>query len=139
VRVREDRVQLSADEARPYEPEAEKTEEEATIKEEEVAPPPAEAKPAVVKVQREEKSAQNRRLVISLSQTSDAEGDKASLYKIIDILRRYPGHDEVKLRITNGNKIVHLRFFDIYAGYCSELHGRLASVVGEEGLKLEKR
>jgi DNA polymerase-3 subunit alpha len=139
VRVREDRVQLSAEEVRSYEPASEKVEVEAEIKEEEVAQPLAEAEPVVVETQREEKPVQNRRLVISLSQTSNAEGDKANLYKIIDILRRYPGHDEVKLRITNGNKIIHLRFFDIYAAYCPELHARLASVVGEEGLKLEKR
>jgi len=139
VRVREDRVQLSGEEVCLYEPAAEKMEVEAEIKEEGVAQPPAEAEPAVVETQREEIPVKNRRLVISLSQTSDAEGDKANLYKIIEILRRYPGHDEVKLRITNGNKIIHLRFFDIYAEYCPELHARLASVVGEEGLKLEKR
>jgi len=137
VRVREDRVQLSAEEACSYEPSAEKEEVKKGIKEEEVAPAPAEAEPVAVETQREEIPVQNRRLVISLSQTSDAERDKANLYKIIDILRSYPGHDEVKLRITNGNKIIHLRFFDIYAAYCPELHARLASVVGEESLKLE--
>jgi len=83
--------------------------------------------------------AENRRLVISLSQTSDAEGDKANLNKVVEILRSYPGHDEVKLKVANGNKITHLRLFDIHADYCSELHERLVEVVGEGGLKLEKR
>ena len=82
---------------------------------------------------------ENRRLVISLSQTSDAERDKANLYAIIDILRSHPGHDEVKLRVANGSKITHLRLFDIYADYCPELRERLVAVVGEEGLKLEKK
>ena len=82
---------------------------------------------------------EKRRLVISLSQTSDAEKDKASLYRIKEILQSFPGHDEVNLRVTNGNKITHLRFFDIFADYCPELHARLAEVVGEEGLKLEKK
>lgn len=81
----------------------------------------------------------NRRLVISLSQTSDAAGDKANLHKIIDILRSYPGHDEIKLRVTNGSKIVHMRFFDIFADCCPELQTRLAEVVGPGGLKLEKK
>jgi len=82
---------------------------------------------------------EKRRLVISLSQTSDAEKDKASLYRIKEILQSFPGHDEVNLRVTNGNKTTRMRFFDIFADYCPELHARLAEVVGEEGLKLEKK
>ncbi|MBA7685482.1 hypothetical protein ES703_93907 [subsurface metagenome] len=107
--------------------------------EEKVAPPPAEVEQAVPETKPEETHIENRQLVISLSQTSDADGDKANLHKITDILRRYPGHDEVKLRVTNGNKITHMRFFDIFADYCPELHARLAEVVGEKGLKLEKK
>jgi hypothetical protein len=83
--------------------------------------------------------AENLRLVISLSQTSDAEGDKANLNKVVEILRSYPGHDEIKLKVANGNKITHLRLFDIHADYCPELHGRLVEVVGQGGLILEKK
>jgi len=136
VRVREDRVQLSCEEVRLYQPVEEKVEEE---KAEEIALQPAEVERVKEETMPGEIPVENRRLVISLSQTSDTEGDKANLYKIIDILRRYPGHDEVKLRVTNGNKITNLRFFDIYADYNPELQARLAEVVGEEGLKLEKK
>jgi len=141
VRMREDRVQLSCEEVRLYQPGDEKGEkiEVAAVAEEEVAPPPAEAKQPVAETKPEEIPVENHRLVISLSQTSDAEGDKANLYKIIDILRSYPGHDDVKLRVTNGKKITHLRFFDIHADCCPELHERLVEVVGEEGLKIENR
>jgi ribonuclease HI len=78
-----------------------------------------------------------RRLIITISQTSTAEVDKDNLYKIIDILRGYPGRDEVKLRVADENKITHLRLFDIYVDYCPELYCRLAEIVGESGLKLE--
>jgi len=78
-----------------------------------------------------------RRLVITISQTSDEEGDIADLSKVIDILRRFQGQDEVKLRISDGEKIVSLKLFDIYTNYCAELHGCLSQVVGESGLKLE--
>jgi DNA polymerase-3 subunit alpha len=159
VRVREDRLQLSCEEARLYQPtekEAEAVreveaepgsvakveppaEEEIATKEEEIFPPPAETVPAVEEPKTKEISMENRRLVISLSQTSDAERDKANLYKIVEILRGYPGHDEVKLRVVNGSKITHLRLFDIFADYRPELHSRLAEVVGEESLKLENR
>ncbi|MFH1925292.1 MAG: DNA polymerase III subunit alpha [Chloroflexota bacterium] len=145
VRVREDRVQLSCEEARLYQPAEEKAEVGAEVEaeagagEEEIAQPPAEVEQAVEETKTKEILMENRRLVISLSQTSDAERDKANLYTIIDILRGYPGHDEVKLRVANGNKITHLRLFDIFADYSPELHARLVGVVGEEGLKLEKK
>ncbi len=141
VRMREDRVQLSCEEVRSYQP-SEETEEKvevAAVAEEEVAPPPAEVEQAVPETKPKETPMEKRRLVISLSQTSDAEKDKASLYRIKEILQSFPGHDEVNLRVTNGNKITHLRFFDIFADYCPELHARLVEVVGEEGLKLEKK
>ncbi len=136
VRMREDRVQLSCEEVRLYQPAEERSEE---AKEAEPAPLPAEAEPVKEAAAPSETPVENRRLVISINQTSDAEGDKANLHKIIEILRGYPGHDEVKLRVTNGNKIIHMRFFDIFANYCPELHERLVAVVGEEGLKLEKK
>ena len=140
VRIREERVQLSCEEARLYQPTEEKVggvgEEAAAA---EPAPLSAEAEPVKEVTAPVKPPAENRRLVISISQTSDAEGDKANLHRIIEILRGYPGHDEVKLRVTNGNKIIHMRFFDIFANYCPELHERLAAVVGEEGLRLEKK
>jgi hypothetical protein len=115
------------------------TEAEAGVGEGEIAQPPAEVEPAVEETKTKEIPMENRRLVISLNQTSDAERDKANLYTIIDILRGYPGHDEVKLKVANGNKITHLRLFDIFADYCPELHARLVEVVGDGGLKLEKK
>ncbi|MBL7126031.1 MAG: DNA polymerase III subunit alpha [Dehalococcoidales bacterium] len=140
VRMREDRVQLSCEDARLYQP-PEETEEkvEVAAAEEEVAPPPIEAEQPVAETKPKETPMENRRLVISLSQTSDAEKDRASLYRIKEILQSFPGHDEVNLRVTNGNKTTRMRFFDIFADYCPELHARLAEVVGEEGLKLEKK
>ncbi len=137
VRMREDRVQLSCEEVRLYQPVEEKA--EAEVKEEEVARPPAETEQAVEETMPSEIPVENRRLVISLSQTSDAEADKASLHRIIDILRGYPGHDEVKLKVTNGSKVTQMRFFDIQADFCPELHARLVAIVGEGSLKLEKK
>ena len=78
-----------------------------------------------------------RRLVITISQTRDDEGDIADFSKVISVLRQFPGQDEVKLRITAGERIIGLRLFDIYTDYCPELHFRLIQVVGEDGIKLE--
>ncbi|MGB2813544.1 MAG: DNA polymerase III subunit alpha [Dehalococcoidales bacterium] len=155
VRMREDRVQLSCEDAKLYQPveervgegvvseameeKAEKVEEEETEAEEKTVQLPVVKKQESEETMSRDIPAENRRLVISLSQTSDAEGDKANLNKVVDILRSYPGHDEVKLKVANGNKITHLRLFDIHADYCPELHERLVEVVGERGLKLEKK
>ncbi len=136
VRVREDRVQLSCEEVRLYQPAEEKAEEPVV---EEVIPAPVKEEKKSEEPMPSEIPAEKRRLVISLSQTSDAERDKASLHRIVEILRSYPGHDEVKLKVSNGSKITQMRLFDIFADYCPELHERLVAVVGEGGLKLEKK
>jgi len=123
VRLRDDRVQLSCDSVRSYQPEA--------VPDEEVTTPEPVETPGVAA------PPPNRRLVISLSQTSDEAGDIAALHQLIDALRDFPGQDEVKMCIINGDKIINLRLLDIYTNYCPELHQRLVEMVGEDGIKLE--
>jgi len=82
-------------------------------------------------------AAENRRLVINLSQTSDEERDKTNLHRLIAVLRDFPGPDEVKLSVSNGERVINLRLYNIYTGYCSELRQRLIELVGEEGIRLE--
>jgi len=131
VRVREDRVQLNCDRVGRYQPEA-------APGEKEVAPPPVEApavveEPAVAVTPPVEKN----RLIINLTQTSDEDSDTACLRKVIDTLKEFPGRDEVKLCVTNGDKVINLRLMGVNINYCPELHQRLAEVVGAEGVKLE--
>jgi DNA polymerase-3 subunit alpha len=118
VRVREDEVQINCDSARFYEPVPAAP---ALAKEPEPPPPPP----------------KRQRLVINLSQTSDAAGDTARLHRLVDILRDFPGRDEVNLSVVNGGRIINLKLSNIYTGYCPELHQRLVELVGEEGLKVE--
>jgi len=122
VRMRDDQVQLSCDNVRRYELEPSPPEEPAAVKEPETPPPPP---------------PQRHRLVIHLSQTSDAASDTAQLNKLVDILRGFPGEDEVNLCIVNGEKIINLKLANTYTNYCPELHQRLVELVGEEGLKVE--
>ncbi len=119
VRLRDDRVQLSCQYVRRYEPEAAQPGE----------PVLAEPTTATTPVE-------SRRLVITISQTSDEESDIAYLHKLIDTLRGFPGQDEVSLCVTNGEKIINLRLSNIYTNYCPELHHRLVEMVGEEGLRV---
>jgi DNA polymerase-3 subunit alpha len=117
VRLRDDRVQLSCDSARRYQPEA--------VKKEEVAAKEPEAPP------------KSRRLVISISQTSDEAADVVELRKLVEVLRGFPGRDEVDLCVTNGDKVINLRMSNIYVDYCPELRQLLVELVGEGGLKVE--
>jgi DNA polymerase-3 subunit alpha len=127
IRLREDRVQLSCDSARQYQSEVTQTEEPAT--------PKPDTAPVVVEETTAISSNQSHRLVISIMQTSDEEGDVTRLRQLIAILRDFPGQSESVLRIKNGERTENLKLPN--TNYCSELHQRLLALVGEGGLRLE--
>jgi len=128
VRLRDDRVQLNCDYVRPYQPAQE---------EEVAATEPGEAPGVAEETAAYTATPESRRLVISITQTSDEDSDTAFLHKLAGTLRDFPGRDEVKLSVTNGERIFNLKLSNIYIDYCPELHQRLAELVGEDGLRLE--
>ncbi len=130
VRLRDDRVQLNCDRVRHYQPEAAEVEAVVTAEPGEV---PVGAEEAIANTAPTE----SRRLVISISQTSDEARDITCLDRVLDILRDFPGQDEVSLRVTSEEKVINLKLSDIYTNYCPELHQRLVELVGEDGLRLE--
>jgi len=117
VRVRNDRLQLSCDNVRRYQPET--APEEAPEEEKKPEPPPPKS-----------------RLTISIKQTEDIDKDVACLNKLVDTLRIFPGEDEVNMCVVSGDRVVNLKLSNINTGYCPELHQRLVELVGEEGLKV---
>ena len=127
VRLRDDRLQLSCEKAGHYQPVAPEVE---------AAPsPPEEAPPVTEETAARAAPVASRRLVVSLNQTDDEDRDKANLHTLRDILGDFPGVDEVKLSVVNGEKITHFKLSN--TNYCPELHRRLAELVGEDGLKVE--
>jgi len=128
VRLRDDRVQLNCDRVRRYQSEVAETlvasqgDEALVVAEEAIA---------------DTAPAESRRLVISLSQTTDEARDIAYLQRLIDTLKDFPGQDEVSLRVTNGEKVINLRLSNMYTNYCPELHQRLVELVGEDGIRVE--
>ncbi len=130
VRLRDDRVQLNCDSAHRYQPEAAQSEKVVTSE-------PVEEPVVVEETTAPTTPAKSHRLVISISQTSDEDSDIAYLHKLIDILKDFPGHDEVNLSVTNEEKVINLKLSNIYTNYCPELHQRLVDVVGEDGVGLE--
>jgi DNA polymerase-3 subunit alpha len=130
VKVREDEVQLVCDSVRYYQPEAARSE---------AVQPEEKAATALVEATAVAEAAPTsiNRLVVSLTETGDEASDIASLNMLIDILREFPGEDEVKLRVINEHKVVNLRLPNACANYCPELHQRLAGLVGENGVRLD--
>jgi len=131
VRIRDDSVQLNVNEAHPYQLPIVQTEEVVTAQPEEVPQIVEETPP-------ESPPAKNRRLIITVSQTRDEDKDIARLHSVVDVLKDFPGQDEVSLRVTNGVKVVNLKLSNIHTGYCPELHQQLVGLVGEDGLILEQ-
>ena len=105
--------------------------------EEAVTPEPAPAPGVADEAPARAAPVEVRRLVISISQTSDEARDIACLHKLMGILKDFPGQDEVKLSVSNGEKVANLKFAGTHTSYCPELHRRLAELVGEEGLRVE--
>jgi len=131
VRLRDDRLQLNCDNVHRYQLQAVQGE-EAVTPEFGKAPVVVEQTPSYAA------PAKSRRLVISISQTSDEESDIAYLNRLIDTLKGFPGYDEVNLCVTSEEKVINLKLSNIYTNYCPELHQRLVELVGEDGLKLEE-
>ncbi len=131
VRLRDDRVQLNVDNVRRYQPAVAQDKEA-------VSPEPDETLAVAGETPADTAPTKSRRLVISLSQTSDEDSDIAYLHKLVATLKEFPGQDEVNLCVRNGEKVINLRLSNIFANYCPELHQQLVELVGEDGLKLEQ-
>ncbi|MBI3040310.1 MAG: DNA polymerase III subunit alpha, partial [Chloroflexi bacterium] len=128
VRSRDDRVQLNCDSVRLYQP-AVVQDEEVVIPEPAAVPLPVGATPAGTILTK------SRRLVISITQTSDEASDIARLHKLIDVLKGFPGQDEVTLCIKTDDRVDNLKLPG--TGYCPALHQRLVELVGEDGVRVE--
>ncbi len=132
VKLKDDQVQLSCEQASPYQPEEGKENKPAGI-----VPASGTGRPNGGNAPRPAAAPKKRRLIISLNQTADASADIAVLHGVKDILRSFPGHDEVRLKVHVNGNVKNMRFFDIHTDCCPELHARLAALVGEDSLKVE--
>ena len=123
VKLRDERVQLNCNRVQVYQ--AEKTSAETAVV--------AETVPTTVGM-----TVEKRRLVISLVETRNEGGDVARFRQVIDVLKDFPGGDEVDLCVNSDGEVVNLKLTNITTDYCLVLHQRLAELVGEEGLRVEK-
>ena len=124
VRVRNDRVSLACQDVKPYR--GEEVEGEAT-------PEPPQVRPSAAP------PTNPRRLIITIGESEDSDGDVARLKDIFATLRRYPGQDTVRLRVAeNGGLVRNLEVPDLTTGYCRALYQSLTALVGESGLTVEE-
>jgi len=128
VRMRDDRVQLNCDRVSVYQPPVQS--------EQTIAPQPDEAPDTEEETRENTIPAERRQLVINISQTSDEEQDLAYLQELVAILKEFPGQDEIKLSITNEERVTTLKLTHT-TNYCPELHQRLVELVGEGRFRLE--
>lgn len=82
-------------------------------------------------------SRRRRRVKISLPTSHDAEADIARLRRLFEVLREFPGEDEVHLAIVSDEGVTKLDAPDMATSYCSELHQSLLDVIGEGDLAVE--
>ncbi len=134
VRVRDEEAQLNVSRASLYQIPSVPATEAVTAPAEEI-PPVIETAVSVKEVLPEPVTAKACRLVISMSQTDDKEGDVARLHKLNEVIRDFSGEDEVILRLENGTKVDVLSLNK--TGYCSELYDLLVGLVGEEGVRVD--
>jgi DNA polymerase III alpha subunit len=120
VRVRGDRVSVSAQKAYDYVPPPERSAVDEPIEPGQPDTP--------------------NRLTIEMKQTGDIEADLARLDNVLETVRRHPGNDEVRLMIKNGGaggEWLDLPESKVAAG--QELRQTLSQILGGHGtVKVEK-
>jgi DNA polymerase-3 subunit alpha len=128
VRLDDDRVRLNCSRVDFYQTKEASIESAVVLEHVKVTPPVEATQVAPLK---------KHRLVISITQTSDPDSDITRLRRVIDVLKEFPGEDEVTLRISSEDNVDTLRFPNLTTGYCPELNNRLVELVGEAGLRVE--
>jgi len=88
-------------------------------------------------VDNDAKSVERKRLIITMRQTDDVDGDIARLHQLLTLLAEYPGPDELGLVVSNGSKIFKLKMGQVRVAYCEDLRCRLAKLVGDEAIQVE--
>jgi len=122
VRIRQDEVQLVCESVQQYRPgeTGEGAGEELVEGDESQAAEASEVK--------------RTKLLVTIWQTENEKEDLERFHRFLDIVKAYPGDDEVFLTVASGDGQVNLEMPNITAGYCPELHLELVGLVGQEGV-----
>jgi len=127
VRVRDDQVQRNCNSVRLYQIQTPSEFED--IAETEEATEICETTPAAPK----------RRVILSITQTDDKADDLNRLNETIEILKRFPGSDEVWFNVVNEEKTSTLKMVSVEVNYCPELSNSLAQLLGNESIEVTEQ
>jgi len=83
------------------------------------------------------KPVERKRLVITIQQTDDVEGDISRLHQLLAVIADYPGQDELGLVVSNGSKVFRLKMGQVRVGYCDDLRHRIIQIVGDDAIQVE--
>ena len=99
---------------------------------------PSEAYPEYIRENSAKRFQERNRhhLIINIAQTEDTEKDIECLHKVIDILRNYPGDDEVSFTVVSGDETTNLEMPHITINYCPELVNELNNILGQDGVRV---
>jgi hypothetical protein len=128
VKMRGDDIQLAAESVRDY---------QSVVNEEEkrraIAPPVTEA---IIPEPKSEPELR-RCLTVVLTHSEDPDADVSKLHSVLGALKEHPGKDEVRLSVSNGQRITHLALPDMTADCGQDLMKDLAELVGKENITLD--
>ena len=144
IRRRDEGLQLNCDGAEIYRPSTEPTIEAEEPDDEMTAPARPAAgvtdmtatDPVPLPPQTLAASSTRHKLVISLGETDDANGDISRLHKVMETLKQFNGEDEVSLRLKTEDKVTYARLSD-GTSCCPELRQQLEAIVGADSVKVE--
>ena len=143
IRLREDEISITCDEAKPYQ--IENGNGHASIIEDEYTPAPE--LPAHTgngtspssdnsNGKNGASAAPSPKLWIRLEESSNPGHDEHMLREVVKLLLNYPGKGPVALRIKTDGKTVIGELPSVSVKYCAELHQELVAIVGEGAVEV---
>jgi hypothetical protein len=77
-------------------------------------------------------------ITVVLRSSGDKTRDVLRLRRIYGILNSYPGSDRFAIHVSERGRMYLLEFPNLTVGYAPELITRLASLVGQDNVRVEK-
>lgn len=143
LRQRDEEVSVSVDDARPYRlPEVSVAGEEAPLPP--PPPPPMEtsrkgngSNGRPLRNEGRAKPPTQRRVILRLQETDNAEADEARLREALKLLLEHPGPDKVFLHLVSRGKVVHIELPSLSVAFSESLQRLLEEHLGPQSVAVE--
>jgi len=77
-------------------------------------------------------------VTLVLESTGDEKRDLLRMRRVHGLLTSYPGTDRFAFHVYESDRRYHLEFPNSTTGYCTELHGQLTVLLGEERVRVDR-